>query len=85
MAAQLGKLTVKNLSSFNNEVHVKVTDLQRNIVDRSGNVVTTFHIPQTKVMPKEKGGEIVFWARQDGPTDPDAALTSHVELNEPPL
>lgn len=87
-AAQLGEFTVKNLSSFNTEVHVKVTDLQRNIVDRSGNVVTTFHIPQTKVMrlmPKEKGGETVFWARQDGPTDPDAALTSHLELNEPPL
>jgi hypothetical protein len=85
MAAWLGEFTAKNLSSFNAKVHAKVTDLQRNIVDRSGNVVTTFHIPQTKVVLKEKGGETIFWARQDGPADPDAAPTSHLELNEPSL
>jgi hypothetical protein len=73
-AARLGEFTVKHLSSFNSEMHVKVADVQHNVKDRSGNKVTTFHIPQTKIVLRDKGGETVFWAQQEGPADPHAAL-----------
>jgi hypothetical protein len=80
-AARLGEFTVKNLSSFNAEAHIKITDVQRGVLDRSGNEVTTFHTPQTKTV---RGGETVFWARQEGRADPDLALTNHIEVNQPP-
>jgi hypothetical protein len=35
-------------------------------------------------VPKEKGGETVFWAQQDSPVDPNAALANHLEANDPP-
>jgi hypothetical protein len=83
-AARLGEFTVKNLGSFNAEAHIKITDVQRGVVDRNGNEVTTFHIPQTKTVTKERGGETVFWARQEGLADPDFALTNHITVNQPP-
>jgi hypothetical protein len=83
-AARLGEFTVKNLTSFSPETHVKVADLRRDVEDRNGHIVTTFHIPQTKVVSREKGGETVFWARQEGPADPHAALSNHLEVNQPP-
>ncbi len=83
-AARLGEFTVKNLTSFNGETHIKITDVRQNVEDRSGNKVTTFHIPQTKIMPKERGGEMVFWAHQEGLADPEAALLNHLEVNRPP-
>jgi len=58
--------------------------MQHNIEDRSGNKVTTFHILHTKIVPRDKGGETVFWARQEGHTDPHAALVNHLEVNQPP-
>jgi len=82
-AARLGEFTVKNLTSFNGETHIKITDVWQNVEDRSGNKVTTFHIPQTKIMPKERGGEMVFWAHQEGLADPEAALLNHLEVNRP--
>jgi len=83
-AARLGEFTIKNLGSFNAETHIKTKDVQQDIVDRSGNKVTTFHLPHTKMVPKERGGETIFWARQEGPADPNAALTNHLEVNQPP-
>jgi hypothetical protein len=83
-AACLGEFTLKNLSSFDAQAHIKVIDIQRDVKDRNGNKVTTFHILQTKIVPKEKGGETVFWARQDGPADPNTALSTHLEVNQPP-
>ena len=83
-AARLGEFTIKNLGGFNAETHIKVADVQFDVVDRSGNTVTTFHLPQTKTVPKERGGETVFWAQQDGPADPNAALANHLEANDPP-
>ncbi len=79
--ARLGKFTVKNLTSFNIEAHIKIMDIQWNVEDRSGNKVTTFHLPQTKIVPKEKGSETVFWAHQEGPANPKAALLNHLEVN----
>ena len=82
-AARLGEFTVKNLNGFSAELHIKVADLSHNVQDRNGHMVTTFHIPQTKVVPKERGGETVFWAKQEGPVDPHAALANHLEVNQP--
>jgi len=79
--ARLGKFTVKNLTSFNIEAHIKIMDIQWNVEDRSGNKVTTFHLPQTKIVPKEKGSETVFWAHQEGPANPKTALLNHLEVN----
>jgi hypothetical protein len=79
-----GRVYSKNLSSFNSEMHVNVADVQHNVKDRSGNKVTTFHIPQTKIVPRHKGGETVFWAQQEGPADPHAVLINHLEVNQPP-
>jgi hypothetical protein len=59
-------------------------DIRHDIEDRKGNKVTTFHIPQTKIVPKERGGETIFWAQQEGPADPRAALSNHIEVNQPP-
>jgi len=78
---RLDEFTVKNLTSFNIKAHIKITDIQWNIEDRSGNKVTTFHLPQTKIVPKEKGSETVFWAHQEGPANPKAALLNHLEVN----
>src|SRR6266849_10715085 len=83
-AAWLGEFTVRNLNSFNADTHVKVTDICHNIQDRHGHTVTTFHIPHTKIIPKEKGGETVFWAQQEGTADTHAALANHLSINQPP-
>jgi hypothetical protein len=83
-ASRLGEFTIQNLNSFNAEAHIKVANVQHNITDRNGNIVTTFHLPQTKIVPKERGGETVFWAQQEGHSDPSAALTNHLEINQPP-
>lgn len=83
-AARLGEFTVPNLNGFNAEIHIKPVDVRHDVQDRNGNSVTTFHIPQTKIVPKERGGETVLWAVQEGPTDPHAALTNHFEINQPP-
>jgi hypothetical protein len=82
-AARLGEFTVPNLTSFNADIHTKVANVTHDIEDRSGNKVTTFHIPQTKIVPKERGGETLYWAQQEGPADPRAALANHLEINEP--
>jgi hypothetical protein len=43
--------------------------------------MTVIHLPQTKTSPH---GEEVFWARQNGTTDPVAALENHLRVNDPP-
>jgi hypothetical protein len=83
-ATRLGEFTTKNLNSFNAETHIKAINVQHDVTDRSGHQVTTFHLPQTKAVPKERGGETVFWARQEGPADPKTALANHFYVNRPP-
>jgi len=78
--ARLGELTVRNLSAFNPETHVKRSDLGRS-VDRNGLSTTTIHIPRSKSSPIE--GENLYWGKQTGASDPESALQKHLEINNP--
>ncbi|KAE9383208.1 hypothetical protein BT96DRAFT_968644 [Gymnopus androsaceus JB14] len=55
--------------------HISVTH------DRNQLKTTSFHLPSTKCSPIE--GEDVSWAKQDGLTDPEAALDHHLAVNNP--
>jgi hypothetical protein len=77
--ARAREFTVKNLSSFDPSTHVKCSDMCHEM-DRNGLATTVFHLPRTKTSP---AGEDVFWAKQNGPTDPDAALLNHFRINNP--
>lgn len=79
--ARLGEVTVKNLKAFDPKVHVERSDL-KDKVDRRGLEVTTFHVPQTKASRAE--GESLYWARQEGISDPEEALKRHLKMNNPP-
>jgi hypothetical protein len=76
--ARLGELTVKNLTAFNPEEHVKRSDLGEK-EDRSGCKTTTLRVPRTKSSPTR--GEELYWAKQVGPSDPEDAMRRHLELN----
>ena len=80
--ARLGEVTVPKLDGFNPSLHVKPVDVKFDVADRNNLMQTVIFIPWTKVA-KEKGEEI-FWAEQDGPTDPKAALKNHLDVNAPP-
>ena len=79
--ARLGEVTVPNLDGFDPRIHVKVSDIKFNQRDRHNYEQTSFFIPWTKAA-REKG-ETIFWAKQDGVTDPQAALKNHLEVNKP--
>jgi hypothetical protein len=79
-AARLGEFTVPNLKGFDPSRHVKPADV-RDETDRNGNLITVFTIPRTKTKPE---GEDVFWAAQEGATDPKAAWNNHQAVNTPP-
>ncbi|KAF8154172.1 hypothetical protein B0H34DRAFT_662266 [Crassisporium funariophilum] len=80
-AARLGEFTVKNLAGFKAAQHVKPSDVTTT-TDANGLTTTAFHIPATKTEPIE--GEDVSWSRQNGDTDPEAALNKHLAINNPP-
>ncbi|KAF9054766.1 hypothetical protein BJ165DRAFT_1337441, partial [Panaeolus papilionaceus] len=80
-SAQLGEFTVKCLDGFSPTSHITRQQLRYD-QDRDGNRVTVLHIPKTKTAPVE--GEDVFWAKQNGLTDPNEALTNHLTINDPP-
>lgn len=77
--ARAGEFTVKNLSSFDPSMHVKRSDVCHE-TDRNGLATTVFHLLRTKT---SQAGEDIFWAMQNGPTDPDAALLNHFRVNNP--
>ncbi|KDQ49950.1 hypothetical protein JAAARDRAFT_712696, partial [Jaapia argillacea MUCL 33604] len=79
-AARLGEFTLPTLKSFDPQLHVKRSDIRYG-EDRNGLQVTVFALPFTKV---SKTGEDVYWARQDGLCDPEAALLTHFTVNNPP-
>lgn len=78
--ARAGEFTIPNLTSFDSAAHVKRSDI-RHKKDRNGLDTTVFHLPRTKT---SHNGEDVFWAKQQGITDPEAALENHFRVNDPP-
>jgi hypothetical protein len=79
-AARLGEFTIRRLDAFNPSLHVTPANLS-NSSNREGDQVTVLHLPRTK---SNAQGEDVYWAKQDGETDPVAALDHHRQLNSPP-
>jgi hypothetical protein len=77
---RLGELTVKALKSFEPDKHVKRSNTQMDVKDRHDFVVTNIFLPRTKT---SNVGQSVFWAQQDNPTDPRAALLNHFAVNNP--
>ncbi|KAJ7290764.1 hypothetical protein C8J57DRAFT_1276465 [Mycena rebaudengoi] len=75
-----GEFTLKNLSAFDAAIHVKRSDITT-VVDRNGLKQTDFFLPKTKSAPQ---GEHLHFAKQNGVTDPEAALTDHFRVNNPP-
>jgi len=74
-SARLGEFAVCKLDGFNSSKSVSRKHLSYN-QDQNNHKVTVVHIPKTKASPLS--GEDVFWARQNGATDPDAALENHL-------
>jgi hypothetical protein len=79
-AARLGEFTTKTLKDFHPSTHVKPADV-RVEVDRNGFHSTIFALPSTK--SESINGEEVSWCRQNGDTDPEAALNHHLATNTP--
>ena len=75
-------MTVPSLSAFDPKRHVKRSDLGESI-DRRGLRTTSIHVPITKGNQNE--GESLYWAKQDGPSNPESALKKHLEINSPPV
>ncbi|KAJ7059012.1 hypothetical protein C8F01DRAFT_990178 [Mycena amicta] len=78
-AGRVGEFTVKSLTAFNAEKHVKPSDVTET-VDRNGLRMTEFGLPTTKSAPQ---GESVSLAQQNGLADPKAALDNHIAVNSP--
>ena len=79
-SARLGEFVVRKLEGFDNGKSVSRKHLSHD-QDRNGLKVTVVHLPRTKTSPQ---GEDVFWAKQNGITDPDVALENHLRVNNPP-
>ncbi|PBK85425.1 hypothetical protein ARMGADRAFT_942161, partial [Armillaria gallica] len=80
-AARLGEFTLPNLQCFDPDSHCKRSDV-RKTRDRNKLEQTVFFIPKTKTSVH---GEDVFWAIQDGPSDPQHLLENHFAVNDPPV
>ena len=80
--ARLGEVTVPNLWSFDPCRHPKISNIEHDIPDPNGFMETVIRLPWTKSAWEK--GEKIFWAQQDGVTDPKAALANHLKVNNPP-
>lgn len=78
--AQLGEFTILRLDAFDPAMHIKPSDMRKDS-DRQGRQTTNFHLPRTKAAPQ---GEDVYWAKQDGLSDPEDTLNNHFHVNNPP-
>ena len=79
-AAHLSEFTLPSLKAFNPTLHIKHTDINLT-QDCHGFKVTVFHLPHTKCSIDR---EDIYWAAQSGIIDPEAALTNHFIINNPP-
>ena len=68
------------LNSFDPSSHVTPQHLSYD-QDRNSLKVTVLHLPKTKAASSE--GEDIYWASQNRDTDPTAALTQHLHVNQP--
>ena len=80
-SAHLGEFTVRWLDGFDPKKHVTCRCLLQD-QDCNRLKVSVLHLPSTKMAQME--GKDVFWAQQDGPTNPDAAMANHLAINNPP-
>ena len=76
---RLGEFTAQTLGSFSPNTHVTPKHLSYN-QDCNGLKVTVLHLPRTKSAGSE--GEDVYWASQEGNTDPTKALAQHLRVNQ---
>jgi hypothetical protein len=81
-AARLGEVTIPKLDSFNPLLHVKASDVEFGVRDRNNLEETVIFLPWTKTA--RELGEKIFWAKQEGPADPQTALENHLKVNNPP-
>ncbi len=79
-SARLGEFTVRKLEGFDSSKSISRKHLSQD-QDRNGFKVTVAHLPKTKTSPH---GEDVYWAKQNGSTDPNSALENHLQVNNPP-
>ncbi|KAI0040595.1 hypothetical protein FA95DRAFT_1460584, partial [Auriscalpium vulgare] len=78
--SRTGEFTVKAVTQFNPKKNITAAQVTPE-TDRLGREVTSFKLPSTKTHPHT--GETVQWARQTGPSDPEAALRNHIVVNAP--
>jgi hypothetical protein len=79
-SVRLGEFTVRTLQTFKPSLHVITRNLSYD-QDRNSLKVTMLHLPRTKMAGSE--GEDVYWASQEGDTDPTAALQNHLQISQP--
>ena len=79
-SARLGEFTTRTLTSFNANTHITPRNPSYD-QDRHGFKVTVLHLPFTKTAGAE--GEDVYWASQEGESDPTVALQNHFWINQP--
>jgi hypothetical protein len=78
--ARTGEFTVPSIDKFDPSSHVKRSNIWY-CQDRHGLKVTVFALPRTKC---SSTGEEVYWAAQEGPTDPAFLLANHLQVNAAP-
>lgn len=78
--ARLGEFVVPKLSGFDPQSTVTRENMEEQVY-RDGLMQTVFHLPRTKAAPQ---GEDIYWAAQDGPSNPQRALRSHLSVNHSP-
>lgn len=78
-SARVGEFTVHWLDGFNLEKSITQKNLTHG-EDHNQLKVTTLHVPKTKT---SNAGKDIFWAKQMGLMDLEAALQHHLVLNNP--
>ena len=79
-SARLGEFNTRTLSSFNTNTHITPQNLSYN-QDHHNFKVMVLHLPFTKTASAE--GEDIYWASQEGESDPMAVLQNHLQINQP--
>lgn len=79
--ARLGEFTVPRLDAFDPKIHVKRSNMNTNVTDRHGNIVTTIFIPWTKAA-KSRGEELNWATQPQTRADPEEAMRNHLRINQ---